>query len=1817
MGPASGGDGVEQCRRGRLGAPLSALAAAAILVVLAGTLFSAGAQAEVLLSNNLQENADEDPSPVLPLAQAFTTGPDVRGYALESIELRVSTANNMIMNHPRVTVNQASESNPGAVLYTLNASRSDFTSTGTKQFEATKGTKLEPSTTYFVVIDGRGALGSDVVRIRATASDDEDSATQAGWSVGDTMLSYSLAVWFVPRSEFALEMTVRGGVFNTPPNIQGSHFHRYYPNLREVNGAFNIGAPMSSESRAPDPEGDAIASWSIENLNATWGRSRTPPYQRGCSGNSCVDGVFAIDSSNGQIKTVSGKTYRLGRYRVKVTLTDARGETGHVYVTIDSTSTPGRPRNLFATVTGDNAVQLNWDPPANENRDVPITGYHIQWAAHAGASRSLNVLVENTGNTETSYTHRVQLHSDGRIFGYRVRAINRLGKGLPSEFVKVTQGRDTVGPQAREARLGSDGRTLEISFDEPIDKTNLPDADVFTVTVNGAEAALSPTIGESDYRHRLRLTLARAVRSEHSVSVSYDAPSSANAIRDLNGNRATDFTLEAVNNSEFGPSSPGIGPSPVSGEVASSGAIIRLTFDEALGVAIPDAMIWRILADGAEVAFLSGGRIVATPNIASMVVDPPIRQGQTVTISYTDPNPGTDDTFGVLEDTDGNDVESFADFPVTNNSEVQNAPPEPLTARFGDLPTRHTGEAFTFELEFGEEFPLTAQTLTSALGVTGGSVTAAEKVNEESSRNWRVTVTPSSAAEAVSVTLAPKESCTEEGAICTADGRTIPAPIEAEVPVRAATYITGVEVTSNPGANGVWDTGETVRVQVAFNAQVGVHGPPGSGPTLGIALDGARREAGYTGGSGTTTLTFEHAVTAADAGATRARVVANSLNLNGYVIGDTQGQVAGTYFDGAPELSVADAGGAEGTDAAIAFTVTLAPAAATEVTVHYATADGSATAPADYTSTSSMLTFEPGQTSKTVEVPIADDTEEDDGETFTLVLSDPSGAVLADAEATGTIRDTEAEPVALTAEFLDLPDGGHGANPFTVKLRFSEEFSLSYKTLQDHALGVTNGTLTGVSRVTQGEDRAWNVTVEPSGGGAVTVALAETTDCAAEGAICTADERMLAAVSATVPGTAQAGTPFRVSAGLPAEHDGASEIVFEVSFNKEPQADYSYKTLRDKTLRIRQGGERLTPKVRRLNKPHNDRWEVKVMPGSKEDVTVLIGPFSLCSDEGAVCAADEVLSNRIDRTIEGPPGLSVADARVREAEGATVDFAVTLGRASAETVTVAYATSDGTAAANQDYEPASGTLTFEVGETAKTVAVAVLDDAHDEGEETFTLTLSNPTGNAWLKDATAIGTIENDDPMPQAWLARFGRTIASQAVDAIGGRMEGGGGTHVTVGGQSLSLSGESMAPEDEEDVRGALEALSLTDEPDDTTHGMTGREVMLGSSFRLSAGGEGGGSAFTAWGQFTTGGFEAEVDGTRLDGSVTTGFLGADVDAGRWLAGLALGVSEGEGGYTLIEGGDSGTVESSLTAVYPYARFSLSDKVDVWGLAGYGTGALTLVQNPNTEHAKTYKTDIGMRMGAIGARGEVISPEEPDGLMLALKSDAFWVRTTSEAVRRNDGNLGASEADVNRVRLLVEGSRAFATEGGTLTPSLELGVRQDGGDAETGTGIEAGAGLRYAGGGVTVEGSVRTLVSHEDSGYEEWGASGTVRIDPGPSGRGLSLTLSPVWGNASSGVDRLWSLADTQGLAGESAFEATRRLEAEAGYGLGGPDGLGTVTPYTGLALSDTGERSWRLGARWQVAPSISLNLEGTRGESANDDGPAHGLMLRGVLRL
>ncbi len=1206
-----------------------------------------------------------------------------------------------------------------------------------------------------------------------------------------------------------------------------------------------------------------------------------------------------------------------------------------------------------------------------------------------------------------------------------------------------------------------------------------------------------------------------------------------------------------------------------------------------------------------------------------------------------------------------------------------------LTAAFGGLPHGHGGAAFTFRLTFSEAFAVTADQIRAGLTITGGSLTGVARTVAGENGSWDVTVTPTTAAEAVTVTLTPKESCETAGAVCTAAGRGLEEAVEATVPGRAPTGVVSASLTSGPGETGTWDTGERVEAAVRFSAPVRVSGGT---PTLGIVLDGTRREAAYTGGSGTDTLTFAHTVTAEDDGARRARIVANGLSRNGATVLDDAGREVELRFAVAPYVTAvavaADASGDREWTAGEAIEVRLTFSEAVRVAdgmpwlevniagwkwpaaISYASGSGSATLvfSTDVPETSGGLTGLAVQADSLVA-------------NRATVVSAASwlAAELAHDGTEPTAAETGAGN-ALTAAFHDWPDA-HGSAAFTFQLRFSEEFSLSYLTLKDHAIGVTNGTLTGVSRVTPGENREWNVTVTPEGSADVTVALAATTDCTATGAICNADDvRLSAAVTETVPRTVSAETPFKVRlVGVPAEHDGTDEIVFRVMFNKKPKADYSYVTMRDSTLRIRRDGVTLTPKVKRLNKPHNDRWEVKVTPGSKEDLSVSIGPFTSCSDEGAVCtAASEVLANKIDKTIKGPPGLSVADARVHEnVANATVDFPVTLGRASLETVTVAYATADGTATADQDYEPTSGTLTFAPGDTVKTVSVPVLPDVIDDTGETFTLTLSNPQGgNAYLADPEATGTIENSDPLPHAWLGRFGRTVGTHVTDAVGDRLRAvpGQGSHLTVGGYRLPLgqagrdagsaagqpgSGaatDATAAEASASalLQGLAGVLGLGGAPaggSGDTAALTGRgpgwdpwldgpgprlgqsqtlnldlrQVLLGSSFRLNvnAAQAGGGPRLTAWGRFAGTRF-ASQDGTlSLDGDVLTGTVGVDGEWDRVLAGVAVAHSRGDGGYRSPD--DTGELENTLTSLHPYLRYAVTDRLNVWGMLGYGWGQLELEQGTGA----AFETDTHLVMGAFGGRGILLAADETGGFQLATRTDAMLTRTTSDAVTgQSDGNgtLAASEADAHRLRLVLEGSRGVTwADGRTLTPTMEVGLRHDWGDAETGFGLELGGRVHYADPtlGLTVEATVRGLLAHEDSDYQEWGASGTVRIAPGATGQGLSLTLSPTWGAAASGVDGLWSRQTTAGLAPQSNRRASAgQLTAEVGYGLPVLHGDGLLTPYAGTVLAAGSTRTYRLGTRLHLGTSwaqgLQLNLEATRQEPAGQQPATQGVRLQ-----
>ena len=235
-----------------------------------------------------------------------------------------------------------------------------------------------------------------------------------------------------------------------------------------------------------------------------------------------------------------------------------------------------------------------------------------------------------------------------------------------------------------------------------------------------------------------------------------------------------------------------------------------------------------------------------------------------------------------------------------------------------------------------------------------------------------------------------------------------------------------------------------------------------------------------------------------------------------------------------------------------------------------------------------------------------------------------------------------------------------------------------------------------------------------------------------------------------------------------------------------------------------------------------------------------------------------------------------------------------------------------------------------------------------------------------------------------------------------------------------------------------------------------------------------------------------------------------------------------------------------------------------------------------------------------------------PSKFAMNVKSDAMWVGTKSE----DTDELAPTEGDVTRLRLILQGERKFeAGNGATFTPSAEIGLRHDGGDTETGTGVEIGGGLRYTAGPLTVEGQVRSLVAHEDSGYEEWGMSGAIRVTPSPSGRGLTLSIAPAWGRTGSATERLWSAQKPSELGGDSEFEAASQLAMDAGYGFGLPGNRGVLTPYAGVTLGDAGNRTVRTGTRWGLGPDVVVGLEATRqtSDAAETDNQ---LTLRAALR-
>ena len=521
------------------------------------------------------------------------------------------------------------------------------------------------------------------------------------------------------------------------------------------------------------------------------------------------------------------------------------------------------------------------------------------------------------------------------------------------------------------------------------------------------------------------------------------------------------------------------------------------------------------------------------------------------------------------------------------------------------------------------------------------------------------------------------------------------------------------------------------------------------------------------------------------------------------------------------------------------------------------------------------------------------------------------------------------------------------------------------------------------------------------------------------------------------------------------------------------------------------------------------------------------------------------------------------------------------------------------------------------GET--TFTFTPIHDKLDETDETVII-----SGTAMVPDDLDVMlTMENKptliienvshDISPKEWLARFGRTVAEQVLDAIDSRMHAqrASGFEINLAGVNLNplLTGASeehysqdsgtelndLMPHgghrtDPTSPRNGINLQSGIDPQSGQTseiRSITQEDLLMGSSFSIESGDTQEGH-FALWGRATRSNFEGSEGGLVLDGEVTSVLLGADWSQGDITAGLIAGQTRGEGGYQSEKG--SGQITADMTGVYPWARFELSERISIWGVAGTGDGTLTLT--PNSEDGETQtsmRTDLDFAMAAAGFRGILIEAPDSGGFELAVKTDVMNMTATTAKVE----GLLAADVEVTRFRLGLEGSQPIQLQDdAALILNFELGARHDEGDAETGFGVDVGAGIAWTDPkrGLSADLRGRALISHESKDFRNAGISAMFAWDrTSAKGRGPQLTISQTMGSSSEGgMDALLERQTLNGLVAEDSGEGLedQRVETVFSYGFATFDDGYTLTPTVGYAES-TAQKDYRVG--WNLTRAVT----------------------------
>ncbi len=485
---------------------------------------------------------------------------------------------------------------------------------------------------------------------------------------------------------------------------------------------------------------------------------------------------------------------------------------------------------------------------------------------------------------------------------------------------------------------------------------------------------------------------------------------------------------------------------------------------------------------------------------------------------------------------------------------------------------------------------------------------------------------------------------------------------------------------------------------------------------------------------------------------------------------------------------------------------------------------------------------------------------------------------------------------------------------------------------------------------------------------------------------------------------------------------------------------------------------------------------------------------------------------------------------------------------------------------------APGVATVSVEGSQVTVSAVI------EGESSIEVTAMNTIGpDASQAFAVTVMTEPNETQIVGDALAAIGRTTLSSVSSAIGTRFASRpSSTMMTLAGYSLLSKGG--APH--------LGARGFGLQPElryaqASRNEMSWKRALRNTSFAVPMG-EGGGSDpglpnWTLWGLGDYNTFEGTPDYGSHSGTVTSVYLGVDKSvAQRAQLGVTVSYSMGETDYDFegVGASGSGALTTVLTSVYPYLRFAPSAGMDIWALGGVGVGT---AENERGVTSTTEESDLAMTLGLLGARQSLGTM---GGLDMALRGDAGMVNLSTA---EGEGVIADQAVAAQRFRLGVEGGHTFQMAScAKVTPYGELSGRFDGGDGQTGGGLEAAGGLRYECPRSRFRFEARGRILALNSAYSESGGSVMASYSPGADGLGLSMALAPHWGAAGGGAQALWRDDSFRTIGRLGSLRDDWSMDAQVGYGMRVQPLPGVLTPFAQFMPAGTGEQM-RLGVRFE----------------------------------